>query len=382
MVSGHLTAKRNRWYAVLNLRHPDGRRYSKWISTGLTIAGNKRKADERLQELRRQYSLGGDIHSSGILFTGYMSGWLKTIWPVVAATTYHSYQKLTNEICAHFEPLNLHLSEVTHSQIQDYYSWLFNRGLSSNSVLHYHAILHKAFSDAVKAGYITSSPMLCVTRPRKNVFVPSPYNETELKELFDCISGHPLELLIKLTATYGLRRSEVLGLRWKAFNFEKNTLSIFHTVYEEKGKKGRITVIGNDITKSKSSFRTLPLNEPIKILLLDYRFKKYGGNLPSQDSYLFTDGNGQIMKPSHLTASFSALLKKQGLRHIRFHDLRHASAGVLIANRVPLIEVQQWLGHSTIRITADLYSHLDYDIKLRSASIMKERLFDNEQVHD
>lgn len=79
--------------------------------------------------------------------------------------------------------------------------------------------------------------MLCVTRPRKNVFVPSPYNETELKELFDCISGHPLELLIKLTATYGLRRSEVLGLRWKAFNFEKNTLSIFHTVYEEKGKK-------------------------------------------------------------------------------------------------------------------------------------------------
>ena len=84
------------------------------------------------------------------------------------------------------------------------------------------------------------------------------------------------------------------------------------------------------------------------------------------------------MKPSQLTASFSALLKKQGLRHIRFHDLRHASAGVLIANRVPLIEVQQWLGHSTIRITADLYSHLDYGIKLRSASIMKERIFDNE----
>ena len=187
-----------------------------------------------------------------------------------------------------------------------------------------------------------------------------------------------MELLIKLTATYGLRRSEVLGLLWKAFDYEKNTLSIFHTVYEEKDKKGRITVIGNDIAKSKSSFRTLPLNEPIKILLLDYRFKKYGGNLPSQDSYLFTGCNGQIMKPSQLTASFSALLKKQGLRHIRFHDLRHASAGVLIANRVPLIEVQQWLGHSTIRITADLYSHLDYEIKLRSASIMKERLFDNE----
>ena len=187
-----------------------------------------------------------------------------------------------------------------------------------------------------------------------------------------------MELLIKLTATYGLRRSEVLGLRWKAFNFEKNTLSIFHTVYEEKGKKGGVTVIGNDIAKSKSSFRTLPLNELVKNLLLDYRLKKYGGYLPPRDSYLFTDGNGQIMKPSHLTASFSALLKKQGLRHIRFHDLRHASAGVLIANRVPLIEVQQWLGHSTIRITADLYSHLDYEIKLRSASIMKERLFDNE----
>lgn len=168
MVSGHLTAKRNRWYAVLNLKYPDGRRYSKWISTGLTIAGNKRNADERLQELRRQYSLDLGLHSSGILFTGYMSGWLKTIWPVVAATTYHSYQKLTNEICAYFEPLNLHLSEVTHSQIQDYYSWLFNRGLSSNSVLHYHAILHKAFSDAVKAGYITSSPRTGSSSPSCN----------------------------------------------------------------------------------------------------------------------------------------------------------------------------------------------------------------------
>ena len=116
MVSGHLTAKKNHWYAVLNLKYPDGRRYSKWISTGLTIAGNKRKADERLQELRRQYSLGGDIHSSGILFTGYMSGWLKTIWPVVAATTYHSYQKLTHEICAYFEPLAAALRSLDDGQ--------------------------------------------------------------------------------------------------------------------------------------------------------------------------------------------------------------------------------------------------------------------------
>lgn len=239
MVSGHLTAKKNHWYAVLNLKYPDGRRYSKWISTGLTIAGNKRKADELLQELRRQYSLNEDLHPSGIMFTGYLSGWLKNIRSVVAVTTYCSYQKLTNEICAYFEPLDLHLSEVTHSQIQNYYSWLFERGLSPNSVLHYHAILHKAFSDAVKAGHISANPMLGVSRPRKSVFVPSPYNESELKELFGCISGHPLDLLIKLTATYGLRRSEVLGLRWKAFDFEKNTMSIFHTVYEEKGKKVR-----------------------------------------------------------------------------------------------------------------------------------------------
>lgn len=108
------------------------------------------------------------------MFTRYLSVWLKTIRSVVAVTTYCLYQKLTNGICAYFEPLDLHLSEVAHSHIQNYYSWLFKRGLSSNSVLRYNAILHKAFSDALNAGHISVNPMLGVSRPRKSVFVPSP----------------------------------------------------------------------------------------------------------------------------------------------------------------------------------------------------------------
>ena len=198
-----------------------------------------------------------------------------------------------------------------------------------------------------------------------------------LKSSLTALAGILWNCLLNLRLHTACAEAKFWGCGGRPSTLKKHSEHISHRL-RGKSKKGGITVIGNDITKSKSSFRTLPLNELVKNLLLDYRLKKYGGYLPPRDSYLFTDGNGQIMKPSHLTASFSALLKKQGLRHIRFHDLRHASAGVLIANRVPLIEVQQWLGHSTIRITADLYSHLDYEIKLRSASIMKERIFDNE----
>lgn len=87
------------------------------------------------------------------------------------------------------------------------------------------------------------------------------------------------------------------------------------------------------------------------------------------------DKSGEVIKPDYVSTGFARLLRENRLRHIRFHDLRHSCAGILISNRVPLIEVQQWLGHSTINTTADLYAHLEYAVKERSASVMCNQLF-------
>ena len=243
-------------------------------------------------------------------------------------------------------------------------------------MLHHHALLHKALADATRRGLIAENPMERVLRPAKGDFIPHPYSTEEMRALFGALQGHELEVPIKLAAYYGLRRSEVLGLRWRAINFEQGTISIEHTICEVSAAVSKQRIIGRDTVKRKSSNRTLPMTPMIKELLLAHRSKQVDSD------YLFTDAFGNVIRPNYLSYAFQKILKENNLRRIRFHDLRHSSAGILISNRVPLVEVQQWLGHSTIRITADLYTHLAYEIKERSAAVMSDILFNQEESTD
>ena len=374
MVNGHLAVKKNRWYAILCLRHPDGRRYDKWIATGLSYPGNKRKAEAMLIELRRQH-FNSHIWNAATLLSEYIPDWLKTRQKEISETTYSSYLQIANEIVRYFLNQDVRLSQISPHHIETYYQTLYERGLKSNSVLHHHALLHKALEDASRKGLIAENPMEKVKRPAKGRFIPHPYTAEEMKTLFAALQGHYMEVPIKLAAYYGLRRSEVLGLRWQAIDFEQETISVEHTICEVSQAVSNQKIIGRDTVKQKSSNRTLPMTPNIKALLLEYRGKHRQQNEHTATDYLFTDDSGNVIRPGHISYAFQKILKENDLRRIRFHDLRHSSAGILISNRVPLVEVQQWLGHSTIRITADLYAHLEYEIKKRSAAVMSDILF-------
>ena len=378
MDSGHLAIKSNRWYAILCLRREDGSRCDKWIATGLTAPGNKRKAEEILLELRQQYFNPRSWNATTSL-SEYLPGWLQIHRRAISETTYSSYLQISREIVKYFSGKDVRLSSIHPGHIEAFYQSLYERGLKSNSVLHYHALLHKALADATRKGLIAKNPMEKVQRPPKGNFVPHPYSAEEMKQLFTVLQGHPMEVPIKLAAYYGLRRSEVVGLRWQAVDFEQETISIEHTVCEVPKEVMPQRVKGRDMVKQKSSNRTLPMTPEVKSLLLAYHHQKYPRKNPSQTDYLFTDKNGNILRPGYVSDIFQRILKENNLRPIRFHDLRHSSAGILISNRVPLVEVQQWLGHSTIRITADLYTHLEYEIKKRSAAVMSDILFHNNE---
>lgn len=220
MVSGHLAVKKNRWYAILCLRHPDGRRYDKWIATGLSYPGNKRKAEAMLIELRRQH-FNSHIWNAATPLSDYILGWLKTRQKEISETTYSSYLQITNEIVRYFLNQDIRLSQISPHHIETYYQTLYERGLKSNSVLHHHALLHKALADASRKGLIAENPMEKVQRPAKGSYIPHPYTAEEMKTLFAALQGHYMEVPIKLAAYYGLRRSEVLGLRWQAIDFEQ-----------------------------------------------------------------------------------------------------------------------------------------------------------------
>ena len=202
------------------------------------------------------------------------------------------------------------------------------------------------------------------------------YSEDEIYDLFEAAKGTKLELPIVLAAFYGLRRSEVLGLKWSAIDFQQNTIIINHTLTSCKIDGKRIE-IASDTTKTKSSRRTLPLIPQFKEMLLrkwelQEEYRRVCGRCYNSDylDYICVDEMGNIIKPDYLTVAFPKLLDQHGLRHIRFHDLRHTCASLLLKNGVPMKQIQEWLGHSDFSTTANIYAHLDYNSKLNSASAM------------
>lgn len=182
-----------------------------------------------------------------------------------------------------------------------------------------------------------------------------------------------MELPIAFAVLYGLRRSEILGLRWGAVNFEQRCFTISHTVTVVSIHDHR-QIIAADRVKRKSSFRTLPLMPYIAKLLREHAAQRYDSQSPPHEDYICVNENGKLIMPDTLSEQFQRIIKENHLRRIRFHDLRHSCANLLISARVPLIEVQQWLGHSTISTTADLYSHLEYAHKERNADTILQMM--------
>lgn len=337
MLAGHLQDKKGYYYAVLSYKGADKKRRTKWIATGLPVKGNKKKADAFLQEQRRSFEIpmqNTPAPSDGSeLFADYLQRWLQIAKSTVAITTYASYSGLLkNPIDPWFRKKKIRLRELTAADIQEFY---LEKGkqMKSNTVLHYHAVLHRALKYAVKTDLILTNPADKVDRPRKNSYQADCYNEHEMEMLFSAVAGTLIEVPVKLTAFYGLRRSEIIGLRWDAIDFEHNTISIHHTV-TGCSIDGKYTIVAANTTKTRSSQRSLPLVPPVLEMLLRLKAQQDKNRQISgrswhkeHDGYVCINQLGERIKPAYLSNSFSRILKINALRHIRFHDLRHAASG-------------------------------------------------------
>ena len=377
MVAGHLREKSGYYYAVLNYTDSLGKRKTKWISTGLTVKGNKKRAEAILMDARRNFNpeepkvMNGDI-----LFADYMEKWLDIIKSSVAVPTYASYSTTVKKIVApYFREKEVTLKNLTAKDIQEFYLRELER-VSASSVIHYHANIHKALKYAVKIDLIDVNPADKVERPKKDRYVGSFYDADEVNALFEAAKGSKLELPILFGAFYGLRRSEAIGLKWDAIDFDQNTITIRHTV-TSCDLDGKRILVAADTTKTKSSMRTLPLVPFMRERLLALKEeqqenRRLCGRSYIKDylEYVCVNEIGDLIKPHYVTESFPKLLKANGMRHIRYHDLRHSCASLLLANGVPMKQIQEWLGHSDFSTTANIYAHLDYSSKLTSADAM------------
>ncbi len=160
-----------------------------------------------------------------------------------------------------------------------------------------------------------------------------------------------------MTLYYGLRRGEVIGLKWSAIDFKNNKVKINHTITQT------LTLTAKDRTKTASSKREYPLLPELKEMLKTIQSeqkknKKFFGKFYQENDYVFTLSDGKPYRPTYITQTFSKILKANGFPHMRFHDLRHSCASVLHDKGWELKDIQDWLGHADIQTTANIYTHI------------------------
>lgn len=390
MVAGHLQVKKDYYYMVLNLKDEQGKRKAKWLPTGIPATGkrNAKKAEELLLETRMNYvapivasvEIEGSKMTGDMQFADFMLIWLNIIKNGVEENTYAGYQSnVEKRIVPYFRKRKVTLKELNALDIEQFYAYCQNElKLKGSTIQHFHANIHKALKFALRHKLIAQNPMECVERPKAQKFSGAFYTAGELEQLFHVAQGDPMEFPILMAAFYGLRRSEIVGLRWQSIDFENNTISIDHTVVQYR-VDGKQKIVGKDRTKNQSSCRTMPLVPQFRELLLRMKSeqaenRKLCGNCYTESDYIFVNGMGQSYTPTYVTQRFKKLLNRYGLRMIRFHDLRHSCASLLLKNGVHMKDIQDWLGHSDYSTTANIYAHLDTGTKKISAETMSQVL--------
>ena len=397
-----MAEKKGYLYWVLNLTDENGKRKPKWIPTHKKAKGNKTWANNMLPTIRKEWTekllqeamasqqsaSPSDPSSAKISFVDFLYQWLEYKYKSatgrvmdskpIELSTYSGYeQQLNSPIAPYFREHPVALCDLTKQDILAFYEKELER-VKPTTVKHYHALIHGALNYAVDKNLIPSNPADRIIISKPEPFKGDYYLDSEVLNLFEVIKGHKIELVVLLTAFYGLRRSEVIGLKWSAFDFNHNCFSIRHTVTTCNVKGERVT-IKKDKAKNKSSLRTYPLIPFLKERLLEAKKqqeenRKLCGRAYNKEylGYVCVDVIGNLIKPNYVSSTFGKLLAKNNLRHIRFHDLRHTCASLLLANGVPMEQVKEWLGHSEISTTVDIYGHLQYATKKQSAAAIEQ----------
>lgn len=374
-MTGSLQIKNNKYYLVLNT-YENGKRKPKWIATELAAKGNKTRAQKLLRDTIKEYEQAEEARAeqeanrSLMPFTEAIRLWyedkISDFEHPIDEVTKQGYDTLMkNHVYPYFREKGFRLCEITKDNLQEFISEKAKNGklngkggLAPRSLKLIKNIVNQTLQFCVAEGMIPSNPCQFVKLPACQRYEAKFYTKSQIDELLEKIKSEPLYPLIRLTALYGLRRSEALGLCWDCVNFEAETITIRRTVSKVT------TVVAKDKTKNNSSRRSFPMTPDIKQLLLELQTqqekdKKFFGKEYHDCDYVFRWPDGRPFSPDYVSDKFPRLLKANNMPKIRFHELRHSAASNLLSMGFSLKDVQEWLGHSDIKTTANIYGHLD-----------------------
>ena len=378
-ITGFVTVKGGKYYAVLNVHDEMGRRKPKWVPTDLPQRGNKRNAEKILQNLIDEWN-NKEVPFCSMSLDEYLEQWIEQADAGIKPNTYRMYRaNVMNHILPYFKEHRVMLTDLKPQHLEEFYrmkqspgsNLCNNKPLSATTIKHFHQVLSKALTDAVRQGLINHNPASVARTPKAEKFMGNFLNPSELDELLALFIDSPVELPVNLCAVYGFRRSEVLGLKWDSVDFEERSITVSETL--QQGVGGSYI----DTPKTTSSYRTLPMTDSVRQMLLEHRQKQMRRQAVLKRGYVKSDyictlGNGSVISPNYLSRTFHNVVAKSDLPNIRLHDLRHSYAVASLRAGDDIKTVQSNLGHHTAAFTLDVYGHVTEEMKRASADRMEK----------
>ena len=377
---GHIKQRsKGSWSIVLDLgRDPStGKRKQQWV----TVRGTKKEAESKLAELQHQLNTGEFVKSSKLTVREFLTQWFQDYVKTNArAATAEGYKIIVER---HLIPSlgGIALAQLQPSHIQGYYARALREGrcdgkggLAARTVVHHHRVLREALSHAVKWGLVGRNVADAVDPPRAVNKEMKALDSAGVLRLLDAARGTIYFPLINLATFTGMRRSELLGLRWLDLNLSRGTVSIVQVLHCLPG--GRIVF---EQPKTARSKRLVKLSHETTLALRAYRdtveadLEQVGDSI-SGDRLLFSQINGAPLLPNTVTHAFAKIARRAGLERFTFHSLRHTHASIMLQQGVSSKTVAERLGHSTVVITLDTYSHLTPGVKEDAADRFEEAL--------
>lgn len=358
-IKPHLYDDRGKW--TVRARFPDvpgGKPRLHAKATGYTVSGNnKRKAEAAMREItaqwERQLKEQAPIDPNAT-FGDCVRSWLRTRAGKIRPNTLAAYKMYADK---HIIPAlgGIKLKDLKRQHIQEYYNSLEGT-TSPNTMRKHNVIIHGALKYAVLDGVLTSdvgNVLTMVELPAKKKYEGKSLTTDEVRAVFQKINDErePLRSALVLGLCYGLRRSEICGLRWQDVDFENSAIYIRNTVTDYSG-----TLYEAERTKTLASRRSIQMIQSTTPYLKSLYERREAQGMVSDKVCAYEDG--RAVAPAYLTRNIKKFLAGCGAENVRLHDLRHTAATVLIRGGMPVVNVSAFLGHNQVSTTTDVYAHV------------------------
>lgn len=373
---GHIEKRGKNSYSITVSVGKDatGKYKQQWIS----VKGTKKDAEQKLSEILHQIDNGTFLKPSKTTMTEYLNKWLLDYAkPNLSPRGYERYESITR---VHLIPSlgNIIMTQLRPDHLQSHYTAKLNSGLSALTVRYLHTVMHKALQTAVKRGLVIRNVADGVDVPRAQRNDMQTWDEYEVTRFLETAKESTYYELFFLALFTGMRRGELLALRWQDIDFMFSQISVNRTLHRlQGGKYGNGSYVFTQ-PKSERSRRTIALSSSVILTLKNYKEKqsiirdKLGISL-KDDDLVFSNLKGEPLRPNTITRAWSMLAARAGVKIIRLHDARHTHASLLLKQGVHPKIVQERLGHASIQITLDTYSHVAPGLQ-EAAAVQFEKL--------